>query len=57
MPAPGAVILSVHIASARARMNEALQALGAATGPYTPGQVKGVRIEAAHLNAIVSRAD
>ncbi len=57
LPVPGAVILSVHIASARARMNEALQVLGVAAGPYAPGQVKGVRIEAAHLNAIVSRAD
>lgn len=57
LPVPGAVILSVHLTSTRARMNEALQALGVATGAYTPGQVKGLRIEAAYLNAIVSRAD
>ena len=51
------MILSVHIASARARMNEALQARGVAAGPCTPGQVNGVRIEASHLDAILSRAD
>jgi YD repeat-containing protein len=56
LPAPGAVILSVHLTSTRARMNEALQALGVPTGAYTKGTVKGIRIEAADLNEVVVRA-
>ena len=56
LPVPGELIMSTHITSARARMNEALQALGVTVQPYTPGEVKGAPISASHLNDIIGRA-
>lgn len=56
LPAPGEHIRAVHVMSTRARMNEALQALGVTVQPYTPGDVKGAKVEASHLNDIMNRA-
>ena len=57
LPAIGVKVLAVHIAAARARMNEALQALGVPVAPYATGQLQGVVIRAVHLNEITDRVN
>lgn len=56
LPAPSMVIVSTHVTSCRARMNEALQALGVPTLPYTDAELRGVSMKSIHLNEIMGRA-
>lgn len=56
LPVPGAVVMSAHISSVRARMNEALQALGVGVLPYTDGVLPGASIKDTHVNEIIGRA-
>lgn len=56
LPEPGATVLMRHITACRARMNEALQALGALVTAYADPDLTGVPMKAAHVNDIYARA-
>jgi hypothetical protein len=56
LPAPNVVILSQHLTSLRARMNEALQALGAPISGYTDADPQQRTIKALHINELQLRA-
>ncbi|HEX2834373.1 MAG TPA: hypothetical protein VHW00_15290 [Thermoanaerobaculia bacterium] len=55
VPAPGAAILAQHILSCRARMNEALQALGSVVNPYADADLAGLQPSPNHVNAVLGR--
>src|SRR5204863_7480985 len=55
-PVPGSSILARHIMSCRARMNEALQALGVAVGDYTDPDLLHVALKALNVNEVQQRA-
>src|SRR5205085_10276470 len=50
LPAPAAVITAQHILALRARMNEALQAIGAPISGYTDPDPQLKVIKAVHIN-------
>ena len=52
LPQPGMEILSAHLASCRARMNEALQALGAPVLAHVPPDLRGELVSAAHIQQV-----
>lgn len=56
LPVPGAVILKQHITAARARMDEALHALGVRTSPYADAVLDGLFVQAKHINDVQERA-
>jgi YD repeat-containing protein len=56
VPNPGAGILGRHITSCRARMNEALQALGVPVQDYTDADLRNVAMKALHVAEIEQRA-
>ena len=56
LPTPGGVVMSTHITSARARMNEALQALGVTVSGFTDAELRGQAIKDTHINEIMGRA-
>lgn len=56
-PTPSVKILTAHIATCRARMNEALQALGVPIAGFTDPDVHGVPVKAVHINEIMGRAN
>ena len=56
VPAPGTAISAYHIIAPRARMNEAMQALGIATPGYTDLDPTFVVIKAAHVAELQMRA-
>jgi hypothetical protein len=56
LPAPGTIILARHVLSCRARMNEALQALGVPVASYATPDLTGVAPAAAHINEVQQRA-
>lgn len=55
VPSPGAVITGRHITSCRARMNEALQALGVPVTEYTDPEVVLTTVKAVHINEVQGR--
>ncbi|HYK05343.1 MAG TPA: hypothetical protein VE974_26570 [Thermoanaerobaculia bacterium] len=56
LPDPGAVVAERHITSCRARMNEALQALGVIVTNYTDPDLKLAPVKALHIREIQQRA-
>jgi hypothetical protein len=56
LPAPGSLVLARHVMSCRARMNEALQALGVRILPYANADLAGDTILAADINEVQQRA-
>ncbi|MEO8380733.1 MAG: hypothetical protein ABI779_13805 [Acidobacteriota bacterium] len=56
LPQPSSIILGTHVTTCRARMNEALQALGAGVTPYTGEDLRGQVILGTHINEIIGRA-
>ena len=55
-PAAGASIRGDHCAALRREMNNALQAVGAVTVPYTDPTLPGTLIKAVHLTELQQRA-
>jgi hypothetical protein len=55
IPAPSAAVRISHIAMCRARMNEALQALGVPVAGYTDPDLHGKVIKAVHINEVMGR--
>jgi hypothetical protein len=56
LPAAGGFIDSRHITACRARMDEALQALGVAVTTYSDGDLTDRPIKAPHINELLQRA-
>jgi YD repeat-containing protein len=56
LPAPSATIYAQHVRACRARMNEALEAVGARIGQYTRADVTKQVISAADLNEVIQNA-
>jgi hypothetical protein len=56
VPDPGAFVAERHITSCRARMNEALQALGVIVTNYTDPDLKVASVKALHIREIQQRA-
>jgi YD repeat-containing protein len=56
LPSPGNKISTRHVESCRARINEALQALGVPLQSYTTPFLSGAVIQAVHFNEIQDRA-
>ena len=56
LPQPSSPALARHVMSCRARMNEALQALGSRTVVYTTPDLRGAFIAAADLNDVLAQA-
>jgi hypothetical protein len=56
LPDPGTIVLSRHVASCRARMDEALHALGVPVQTYVDPELKGVPMKARHINDIQQRS-
>lgn len=56
LPDPGAAVAERHITSCRARMNEALQALGVMVTNYTDPDLKLAPVKALHIREIQQRA-
>jgi hypothetical protein len=56
VPAPTVLVMGRHITSCRARMNEALQALGVTVHPYTDADPLGKVITATSINEVQDRA-
>jgi YD repeat-containing protein len=56
LPAPGALITSRQIIACRARMNEALQALGIVVRDYTNPDLIHLTIKAVYINEVEQRA-
>ena len=56
LPQPSSIIMGTHVSTCRARMNEALQALGAGVALYSGGDLKGQVIQGLHINEIIGRA-
>ena len=56
LPGPGGYIDSRHITACRARMNEALQALGVPVTTYSDGDLTDRPIRAPHINELLQRA-
>jgi hypothetical protein len=54
-PAPSAAIRAAHVLTCRARMNEALQALGVPVSGYTDPDLVGGAIKAIHINQLTAR--
>jgi hypothetical protein len=57
LPAPGTTILAAHYLACRARMNEALQALGVPLAPYTDSTLAGVTVQSVHTIELQQRAN
>jgi hypothetical protein len=55
-PAPSALITGAHILAPRARMNEALQALGVPVSGYTDPDLRLRKVQAFHIAEIEGRA-
>lgn len=55
LPSPGTLIVPAHILATRARLNEALQALGVATGGYTDPDPSLKFIKAIHITEVQGR--
>ena len=56
LPAPGTLITAQHVTALRARMNEALQALGVPVSPYTDADPQLLQIRPVHINELQERA-
>jgi len=56
LPAPGQLITARQIQSCRARMNEALQALGVSVGEYTDPDLYHLAVKALNVNEVQQRA-
>jgi len=56
IPNPGNFILARHVLSCRARMNEALQALGVPVQSYVAPELIGITVTAANINEVQQRA-
>ena len=56
LPVPGDRITAAHLMSCRARMNEAVQALGVLVSPYTDPDLKGKIMAIIHINELLDRA-
>ncbi len=56
LPDPGAAVAERHITSCRARMNEALQALGVIVTNYTDPDLRLAPVKALHIREIQQRA-
>jgi len=54
-PAPSAAVRASHVLTCRARMNEALQALGVPVSVYTDPDLVGGAIKATHINELTAR--
>jgi YD repeat-containing protein len=56
LPVPGSNVLARHIMACRARMHEALQALGVPITPYALQELAQAKITAEHINEVQRRA-
>ena len=56
LPAPGSTITARQVMACRARINEALQALGVVVGGYTNSDLLHLPITAASINEVQQRA-
>jgi hypothetical protein len=56
IPQPNRVVLAAHVLTCRARMNEALQALGVPAGGYDDPILQGRSVRAEHVNKVLERA-
>jgi hypothetical protein len=56
LPAPSETVYAQHVRACRARLNEALEAVGARIGDYTHADLSGKKISAADLNEVISNA-
>ena len=56
LPAPGAYITARQLMACRARMNEALQALGVVVGQYTDPDLYHLTIKASYINEVEAQA-
>jgi hypothetical protein len=56
LPVPGAYVLARHVTACRARMHEALLALGVPTTPWAQQELVGVAIAAEVINEVQRRA-
>lgn len=53
---PNSLVIARHVMSCRARMNEALQALGSRTVLYSNPDLRGAVIAAADINDVLAQA-
>lgn len=56
LPSPGLIVTGEHVTSCRARMNEALQALGVPVRTYTDPDVVLRTVKAVHIREVQERA-
>jgi YD repeat-containing protein len=56
LPSPGVAIRAKHILALRARMNEALQALGVPVTGYTDAELVGTALKATHIKELQAKA-
>jgi hypothetical protein len=56
LPSPGSAITARQVLACRARINEALQAVGVVAGDYTSSDLLNVTISAAAINEVQQRA-
>lgn len=55
LPDPGSRVIARHVLALRARLNEAMQAVGVPSNGYADSDVQGLAIQAAHLTELQNR--